>query len=149
MKERKNTVPFFSVIVPMYNSAAFIDKCVLSVLNQSYSDFELILVDDGSTDSTLEICKRYEKEDCRVKVIHKENGGHTSARNVGLEISRGGYILFLDSDDWYDFRTLEFCREDIECFNSEIIIFGIENNYFFCLFFSTFYLHFTLKYGKI
>ena len=124
--EQEN-IPFFSIIVPMYNSETFVHKCIRSVLEQSYSNFELILVDDGSKDNTFDICVEYEKKDSRVKVIHKENGGHTSARNVGLKFSKGRYILFLDSDDWYDLKVLERCQKNIQSFNVDIIIFNIKS----------------------
>ena len=81
--------PLFSVIVPAYNSAAFIHTCIDSVLGQTCPDFELILVDDGSKDDTLALCSAYARRDPRIRVFHKENGGHTSARNAGLEASVG------------------------------------------------------------
>ena len=75
----------FSIIVPAYNSAAYIKKCIESVISQTYTDFELILVDDGSSDNTLQLCRSYADADSRIKVIHKENGGHTSARKMPWE----------------------------------------------------------------
>lgn len=118
----------FSIIVPAYNSSTFIRKCIESVLNQTYGGFELILVDDGSQDTTLEICKSYAENDLRIKVIHKENGGHTSARNEGLKNATGEYILFLDSDDWIATDTLEICEIEIIQKNSpDIIIYQIYN----------------------
>lgn len=103
----------FSIIVPAYNSAAFIDKCIESVLKQTYDAFELILIDDGSQDNTLVVCEEYARSDSRLKVIHKENGGHTSARNQGLKNATGEYVLFLDSDDWLATDVLEICKADI------------------------------------
>ncbi len=120
--------PLFSVVVPAYNSAAFIDKCIESVLEQTCSDFELILVDDGSRDATFAICNAYAQKDSRVRVIHKENGGHTSARNAGLTTSVGEYILFLDSDDWICARTLETCKNEIIVHDSDVIVFRIKNS---------------------
>ena len=93
--------PFFSVIVPVYKVEEYLSRCVESVLTQSFSDYELILVDDGSPDRCPEICNAYEKMDSRVSVIHKANGGLSSARNRGLQSARGKYILFLDSDDFW------------------------------------------------
>lgn len=90
-----------SVIVPVYNADAFLDKCVGSVLGQSYRNFELILVNDGSRDTSLEICRRYEAADNRVKVIDKPNGGVSSARNAGLDAARGEWVVFCDADDYY------------------------------------------------
>lgn len=93
--------PFFSVIVPIYNVEKYLRECVDSILNQSFTDFELILVDDGSPDGCPAICDAYALKDKRVKVIHKPNGGVSSARNTGLEIAAGEYVLFCDSDDHY------------------------------------------------
>lgn len=120
--------PLFSVIVPAYNSAAFISKCIESVLEQTCSDFELIVVDDGSKDATLDICDAYAKRNSKIKVIHKENGGHTSARNEGLKASSGEYILFLDSDDWFNRQTLEICKFNISAHHSDIIVFQIKTS---------------------
>lgn len=89
-----------SIIVPVYRAEQYLVKCIESILNQTFDDFELILVDDGSPDKSGEICDQYAKRDSRVKVIHKENGGASSARNAGLEIAQGEYIGFVDSDDW-------------------------------------------------
>lgn len=89
-----------SVIIPVYKVEKYLARCVDSVLGQTFSDFELILVDDGSPDKSPEICDNYAKKDSRVKVIHKENGGISSARNAGLEVCKGDYIFFIDSDDW-------------------------------------------------
>lgn len=97
----------FSVIVPVYNAEKYIKQCVNSILNQSYSDFEVVLVDDGSPDNCPAICDEYAKQDSRVKVIHKENGGHTSARLKGLEIATGEYVVFVDSDDYVAKNYLE------------------------------------------
>ncbi len=93
---------FFSVIVPVYNVEKYLDECVMSILNQSFSDFELILVDDGSKDSSGKICDDYAEKDARVKVIHKENGGQSTARNKGVDVACGEYAIFLDSDDFID-----------------------------------------------
>ena len=89
-----------SVIIPVYNSASFLDKCISSVLSQSYSDFELLLINDGSTDNSVEICDHYAQKDSRVRVIHKANGGVSSARNIGLDQAKGEWVTFVDSDDW-------------------------------------------------
>jgi glycosyltransferase involved in cell wall biosynthesis len=94
--------PKVSIIVPVYKVEAYLQKCVDSILAQTFTDFELILVDDGSPDQSGEICDEYEKMDGRVTVIHKKNGGQGSARNIGLDRSRGEYIGFVDSDDWIE-----------------------------------------------
>lgn len=117
----------FSIIIPVYKVEKYLPQCVDSVLNQTYKDFELILVDDGSPDSCPAICDDYARSDNRIKVIHKPNGGLSDARNAGLEIASGDYILFLDSDDWWvNNRSLEKISEVIDKNNSEIIVFGIE-----------------------
>ena len=90
----------FSVIVPVYNVEKYLHKCVDSILSQTYTNFEIILVDDGSPDNCGKICDEYVQIDKRVKVIHKENGGVTSARQTGLNIAKGEYIAFVDADDW-------------------------------------------------
>lgn len=90
-----------SVIVPVYNAEKYLDRCIQSVLDQTYSDLELILVNDGSKDSSLGICQRFEASDSRIRVVDKTNGGVSSARNAGIERARGRYITFLDSDDYY------------------------------------------------
>ena len=89
-----------SIIIPVYKVEKYISKCIESVLNQTYTNFELILVDDGSPDKSGEICEEYAKTDSRIKVIHKLNGGVSSARNAGLDAASGEYIAFVDSDDY-------------------------------------------------
>lgn len=89
-----------SVIIPVYNVEKYLARCIQSVLEQTYADMEIILVDDGSPDSCPVICDEFAEKDTRIKVIHKENGGLSSARNAGLEICKGDYIFFIDSDDW-------------------------------------------------
>ena len=92
--------PLLSIIVPVYNVEAYLCKCLDSILAQDFSDYEVILVDDGSTDSSGTICDKYVSENPVFRCIHKPNGGHTSARKKGYEISRGQYVTFVDSDDW-------------------------------------------------
>ena len=91
-----------SVIVPVYNVEKYLNKCVYSILNQSYRDLEIILVDDGSTDSSGRICDELSKLDPRILVVHKNNGGLSDARNAGMKIANGNYISFIDSDDYVD-----------------------------------------------
>lgn len=93
---------YFSVIVPVYNVENYLVQCIDSILSQTYSDFELLLIDDGSTDSSGYICNKYAEKDSRVRVFHKDNGGVSSARNRGIEESIGDYIVFIDADDWID-----------------------------------------------
>jgi glycosyltransferase involved in cell wall biosynthesis len=99
----------FSVIIPVYNNEDFLHKCINSILQQDYADYELILVDDGSTDTSRQICARYAAEHANVHLICQENGGPSAARNRGIECARGQYITFVDSDDWVKpnyFQTL-------------------------------------------
>ncbi len=103
----------FSIIVPVYNSECYLKECIDSTLTQSYSDFELILVDDGSIDASGIICDEYAELDSRIKVFHKENGGVSSTRNLGLDNASGDWIVFLDADD-----TLHKCA--LECIKNEI-----------------------------
>lgn len=93
-------IPKISVLVPVYNVEPYLQRCIDSVLNQDFTDWELILVDDGSPDRCPEICDEYAQKDERIRVVHKENGGLPSARLAGLKLARGEYILHLDSDDW-------------------------------------------------
>ena len=96
-----------SVIIPVYNVAQYLSQCVESVLSQSYKELEIILVDDGSTDDCPDLCDEYERKDVRVRVIHKENGGLSDARNVGMKIATGEWIYFVDSDDWVTHDAIE------------------------------------------
>ena len=85
-----------SVIVPVYNAHKYLKRCIRSILDQTYENLDIVLIDDGSQDNSLEICKRFEKEDQRVRVFHKENGGVSSARNYGIKKAQGEYIVFID-----------------------------------------------------
>ena len=96
-----------SVIVPVYNTQDYLNECIDSVLNQSLADFELICIDDGSTDASLEILKDYEKKDNRIQVFSQKNSGLAASRNAGLNVAQGEYVLFLDSDDYLKSDTLE------------------------------------------
>lgn len=98
-------MPEFSIIVPIYKVEKYLEICIDSIIGQSFCNFELILVDDGSPDTCGEICDRYSSSDTRVKVVHKENGGLSSARNAGLDIATGKYVIFIDSDDFWDDAT--------------------------------------------
>ena len=91
-----------SVIVPVYNAKKYLDRCIQSIINQKYKELEIILVDDGSKDNSLEICKSYADKDNRIQVIHKENAGVSAARNTGIEAASGDFIAFVDSDDYID-----------------------------------------------
>lgn len=108
-------LPLISIVVPVYNVEKFLSHCIDSILNQSYKNIELILVDDGSRDHSGKICDDYAKKDKRVKVYHKKNGGVSSARNYGMINAHGQYITFIDSDDWISKNFLENFRvEEIQ-----------------------------------
>lgn len=98
-----------SVIIPIYNAEYFLRQCIESILQQTYSNFEIICVDDGSTDSSLEICHQFSKKDSRVKVIHKDNAGVSSARNRGVACAQGQFVFFVDADDCLDKNALKVC----------------------------------------
>ena len=105
-----------SVVVPIYNVEKYLERCIKSIINQTYEKIEIILVDDGATDKSGKICDDYKKMDTRIKVIHKKNGGLSDDRNAGLKIAKGKYITFIDSDDFIDktfIKTLyEMCKEN-------------------------------------
>lgn len=116
--------PFFSIILPVYNVAPYLYRCVQSVKDQSFQDLELILVDDGSTDGSGEICDIIAQDYPVTRVIHKPNGGLASARNAGLEIARGKYIWWVDSDDWIEADALEILHRVAQEGQPEIIKFN-------------------------
>lgn len=111
-----------SIIIPVYNSEAFLDKCIQSAINQSYKNIEVILVDDGSIDSSGEICDNYSSIDNRVKTIHKNNGGLVSSRKAGLRASSGDYVLYIDGDDWIELTLVENYINQVLKFNADIVI---------------------------
>ena len=96
-----------SVIVPVYKAEKYLEKCLDSIVGQTYKDLEIILVDDGSPDSSGRICDKYAENDNRIKVIHKKNGGDSSARNAGFKEATGKYITTIDSDDWIELDAYE------------------------------------------
>ena len=123
----KNEInPFVSIIVPVYNVESYLRRCLNSILLQSYSNIEVIVVDDGSTDLSGTICDEYQKQDSRVKVIHKTNQGLGAARNTGLKIAKGEYISFVDSDDYIDLNMIEVLLEACLKTESEIAICAVE-----------------------
>ncbi|MDR0422523.1 MAG: glycosyltransferase, partial [Proteiniphilum sp.] len=106
--------PMISVIVPVYNVEKYLRKCLESILAQTYTSFELLLVNDGSTDGSGQICDEYAQKDSRVQVFHQENKGVSRARNLGLERAKGKWVAFIDSDDWVDSTYLEHLLEGDE-----------------------------------
>lgn len=126
MSLERNEVDLIAVIVPIYNVEQYIEECVHSILNQTYENLEVILVDDGSTDNSFAICRQLSKEDTRIKVLHKENGGPLSAKKMGLESTDANYIMFVDADDWIKPEMCEslynkMIEEDVGLVTSGII----------------------------
>ena len=115
-----------SVITPVYNTEKYLDSCIQSILAQTYTNFELLLIDDGSTDSSGVICDKYAELDSRVRVFHKENGGASSARNMGLDNAKGEWVTFVDSDDWLDVDLYEKMRKSAYNEQSEIVVSGVK-----------------------
>ena len=114
--------PTISVILPVYNSEKYIDKCIESILNQSLTDYQLIIVDDGSTDKSLDICKKYEAIDSRIVLISVSNGGVSKARNIGLNNAVGKYIFFIDSDDYIHSKTLEILYTKAIEYDGDLVV---------------------------
>lgn len=110
-----------SIIVPVYNVEPYLRRCIDSILAQTFTDFELILVDDGSPDNCPAICDEYAEKDSRIVVIHKENGGQADARNAGLDIAKGEFIGFVDSDDFIHRQTYEIALKIAEKYNADIV----------------------------
>ena len=116
--------PLISVIVPVYNVEQYLPKCVDSILAQTYQNLEIILVEDGTKDRSGEICDAYAEKDPRIKVIHKENGGLSSARNAGMDVARGEYFGFVDSDDWIEPETYESLMELARKYDADLVCGG-------------------------
>lgn len=111
-----------SIIVPVYNVAAYLEECIESILHQTFRDFELLLINDGSTDNSGAICDRYSSRDARIIVIHKENGGLSSARNAGLDIATGDYIVFVDSDDEITENAVETLYNELIATSADVVM---------------------------
>lgn len=118
---KENTAEqLLSIIIPIYNAEKYLNMCVDSILQQTYRHFELLLVDDGSRDSSPQICDGYERRDPRVRAIHKPNGGCSSARNLGIELSRGELLTFVDSDDYLDPDMYQILLQNLEMTGSDV-----------------------------
>ena len=115
-----------SVIVPIYKVEFYLGKCVDSIINQTYSNLEIILVDDGSPDNCGKICDEYKQKDNRIKVIHKQNGGLSDARNAGIDIATGRYIVFIDSDDYINNKMIEYLYSGITNNNADVSVCGVK-----------------------
>ena len=116
--------PLFSIIVPIYNVERYLEQCIESVLAQDYQNYELILVDDGSPDNSIDICAKYAKQYSNIVFIHKINGGVSDARNAGIQIARGEYLMFLDSDDYWEGTTILSDLQNIITENNPDVIFN-------------------------
>lgn len=125
MKEDQKMKELVSVVVPIYNTERYLRRCVDSIINQTCENLEIILVDDGSPDKCGKICDEYAKKDKRVRVIHKENGGLSEARNAGIEASEGEYVTFIDSDDWVHDQYVEKLYKLLVESNSDIASCGL------------------------
>lgn len=121
--------PLITVIVPVYNVEPYLDACVESILAQTYRNLEVLLVDDGSPDRCPEMCDAYARKDARVRVIHKVNGGLSDARNAALDVARGEYIAFIDSDDWIAPDMMEYLMQGITGFRAGIACCEVTNVY--------------------
>lgn len=122
-------MPKVSVVVAIYNVEKYVSKCIESILKQTFTDFELLLVNDGSKDSSLSILKEYASKDNRIQIIDKENGGLSDARNVGMQKAQGKYIYFVDGDDFIEDTLLEKCVKKLEETDSDMVMFDIYQYY--------------------
>ena len=121
--------PKISVIVPVYNVEKFLTRCIDSILAQTFTDFELLLIDDGSKDKSGEICDEYAAKDSRIRVFHKQNGGVSTARNLGIDKAQGEWVYFVDSDDWIEIETLSIVQS-IDMRKIGIIKFGYYEDFY-------------------
>ena len=128
-----NTTPQISIIIPIYNAANTLDYCINSIINQDFTNWELLLINDGSTDGSFVICKRFEAKDNRIKTFTQNNSGVSAARNLGLKEAHGKYICFIDSDDYiescylsslykYKDYDLVICGYYVDLYNNELIL---------------------------
>ena len=126
-----NENPLVSVVLSIYNVEKYLERCLKSVIEQTYTNLEILLIDDGSTDHCSEICDKWEKKDNRIRVVHKKNAGLGMARNTGIEEAKGKYICFFDSDDYIDSKTIEHTTKILEKEKADLVVFGyfdVSNN---------------------
>jgi len=119
-------MPFISVIIPVYNVEQYLNRCVESLVNQGYEDYEIILIDDGSTDNSGRMCDEIAAKFVTISAVHKTNGGLGSARNVGLDCAKGEYVTFVDSDDWVTQDYFEFIEKHLKENRSDILKYGYQ-----------------------
>ena len=127
---RLDNYPLVSVVVPIFGIDRYLGICIESILDQTYKNLEIILVDDGSKDRCSEICDLYARKDSRIKVIHKANGGLVSARKAGLETATGEYVGYVDGDDWIDPNFYASMAETILEYDSDIVVAGMSRDLF-------------------
>ncbi len=121
MEDNHNENDLISVVVPLYNSGRYIGECIQSIINQTYKNLEIILVDDGSTDNAGEICDEYARKDSRINVVHKPNSGAADSRNKGIELTKGKYIHFVDSDDVENPKIIELLHNEITSSDADYV----------------------------
>lgn len=129
VSEEKMSEIKVSVIVPVYNTEKYIPRCIASILAQTLKDIEIIIVDDGSSDDSYQVCEAFAKQDSRIKLFAKENGGASSARNMALDKASGQYIAFVDSDDYIEENALEVAYNAIKAENADMAVYGIDYAY--------------------
>lgn len=122
--DKYRQMDLISVIVPVYNTKAYLKKCITSIIGSTYENLQIILIDDGSTDDSSGICDYFSAKDSRIEVLHKRNGGASSARNLGLEKARGEYIVFVDSDDYIDSKLIENLYNASIRYNADYVVCG-------------------------
>lgn len=118
-----------SIIIPIYNVEKYLEKCIKSIINQTYRNLEIILINDGSTDKSAKICEEYIKQDNQIVFINKKNGGSASAKNEGLKVAKGDYITFVDSDDFIESDMIEYMVNTIKKYNVDIVQCSFTNLY--------------------
>ncbi|HHW45908.1 MAG TPA: glycosyltransferase family 2 protein [Clostridiales bacterium] len=117
-------MPIITVVLPVYNAEKYLEECVDSVINQTFKDIEILLINDGSTDSSADLCDRLAAKDSRIKVYHRPNSGPSITRNLGIDVAAGEYICFIDSDDYLDPPALEFMYNSITLHNADMVMCG-------------------------
>lgn len=120
MKNTRLEKGLLTVIVPVYQVRQYLDRCIQSIVCQTYEQFQLILVDDGSTDGSGELCDRWAAKDCRIQVVHQDNGGLSAARNTGVRYAKGEALCFVDADDWIDSRYLEILYQNMKAADADV-----------------------------
>lgn len=120
----------FSVIIPVYNAETYLEECITSILEQSYTHFELILINDGSSDQSKKICEEFSQKDSRIRLKHQKNAGVSAARNQGIKMALGEYVVFIDSDDYVDKRMLEKLHNSFKISGADMVICGINFVYY-------------------